>query len=129
MTVVLQNFTVIEKWNQQPYGQIGPYSIVLELKPREKCTIGFNPVNEPLTMPLSNMAFNISYNYENKNYNASTSSLSDIYSDTRTWQYDGNKWIFTGENTVTVPEFPFAIPILAASIASLLVFYRMKFRF
>ena len=128
-TVNLQNFTVIEKWNQQTYGNIGPYSTVLELKPHEKCTIAIFPINEPLTMPLSNMAMDISYNYDNKDYSVSTSSLSDIYNDMRTWQYDGTRWTFAEEKTVIVPEFPFAIPILVTGIASLLVFYKMKFRF
>ena len=127
-TAVLQNFTVIEKWNHQPYGHIGPYSTVLELKPHEKCTIGFTPINEPLAVPLNNMIMDISYNYDNKDYNASTSSFSDTYNDIRTWQYDGNKWTFVEENSVKVPEFPFAVSVLVISVASLLVFYRMKFK-
>ena len=80
-------------------------------------------------MPLSNMEMDISYNYDNKDYSVSTSSLSDIYNDMRTWQYDGTKWTFAEEKTVIVPEFPFAIPILVTGIASLLLFYKVKFRF
>ena len=126
VTVNLQNFTVMEKWNQQFYGQVGPYATVLEMKPHEKCTYAFAPVNEPLVMPLNNMIMEISYNYNNKDYNASTPSLSDNYNDMRTWQYDGSKWTFAEEKSATVPEFPFAIPILLVGITSLIVFYRMK---
>lgn len=38
----------------------------------------------------------------------------------------GNYAMFEGNQTV--PEFPFAIPILLVAIASLTVFYRLKFR-
>ncbi|HYL66861.1 MAG TPA: hypothetical protein VEU72_06870 [Nitrosopumilaceae archaeon] len=127
-TVNLQNFTVVENWNQQFYGQIGPYDIVLELKPHEKCTFAFSPVNEPLAMPLNNMAMDISYNYNNKDYNVSTPSLSDNYNDMRTWQYDGNKWTFAEEKTAMVPEFSLTLPVLLIGILSMIVFYRMKFR-
>ena len=74
------------------------------------------------------MIMDISYNDDNKDYNVSTSSFSDTYNDIRTWQYDGNKWIFVEENSVKVPEFPFAVSVLVISVASLLVFYRMKFK-
>lgn len=36
---------------------------------------------------------------------------------------------FTIDGTQSVPEFPFAVPILAISLASLLIFYRVKFKF
>ena len=73
-------------------------------------------------MPVNNMAMDISYNYNNKDYSASTSSLSDTYSDTRTWQYDGNKWAFAEPNTVTVPEFSsMTSTVLVISIISIIV--------
>ena len=127
-TVILQNFTVIEKWNQQFYGQIGPYSAILELKPHAKCTFAFTPVDEPLTMPVNNMAVAISYNYDNKYYSVSTPSLSDSYNDMRTWQYDGNQWIFAEEKTTTIPEFPLTIPVLLIGITSAFVFYRFRIK-
>ncbi len=68
------------------------------------------------------------------NYNTSsptiwdkTPPLTDTYNDSRTWQFDGNKWLFT-DKQIAIPEFPFAIPVLLLSIISLIVFYRMKFR-
>ena len=57
-----------------------------------------------------------------------TPSLTDSYNDSQTWQYDGTQWIFT-DKQVAVPEFPFAIPILFASMMSILIFYRMKLSF
>lgn len=127
-TIHLQNFTIIEKWNQGPYGNIGPYSTVMEMKPNEKCTIPIAPVDEPLAMYLNNMSMEITYHYNGKDYNITTPSLSDTNNDTRTWQLDGNKWVFAEQNTITIPEFPFAIPILLISITSVIAFYDMKFR-
>jgi len=57
-----------------------------------------------------------------------TTSLTDTFSDSRTWQYDGNQWIFAEQNTVTVPEFPLAIPVMLIGIVSVIAFYRIKFR-
>lgn len=53
--------------------------------------------------------------------------LTDTYNDYKTWQYNGTGWIFT-DKQVAVPEFPFVIPILLASIMSLILFYRVKFK-
>ena len=47
---------------------------------------------------------------------------------TGTWQFDGNKWVFTEQNTMTVPEFPFAVPVMLIGTISTIVFYRMIFR-
>ena len=56
-----------------------------------------------------------------------TPPLTDVSDDSRTWQYNGTGWMFT-DKQVTIPEFPFAIPVFIISIASLIIFYRIKFR-
>lgn len=56
-----------------------------------------------------------------------TTPLTDTFSDSRTWQFDGNQWTFAEQNTVTVPEFPFVIPILLIGVASLIIFTRLRF--
>lgn len=125
-TVNLQNVEIKTQKDQRLYGEDGPYLIKLE--PNEKCTYAFLPIDEPLSLDQSNMSVIFQYKYNEKNYSVSTPLLSDTYNDTRTWQFDGNKWTFAEQNTVTVPEFQFVIPILIISITSLIIFYRMKFR-
>lgn len=126
-TVDLQNFTVIQRHNDTSYGQIGPYTTIMEMKPGEKCTFGFVPADGPLTMDLNNMSMEIAYHYKGKDYNVTTPDLSDTNYDTKTWQLvDGNKWTFAEQNAVTVPEFPVTTPILLVSIMLLIVFYRTK---
>lgn len=56
-----------------------------------------------------------------------TPPLTDVYNDSRTWQYNGAGWIFT-DKQVTIPEFPFAVPILLVSITSLIIFHRIRSR-
>ena|GEM_PF-2414673 len=124
--VDLYNFTALNKLNYGPYGQEGPFSTILEMKPHERCTFAWLPVDEPLSLDLNNVSMGVSYNYHGKDYNISTPYFSDTYNDTRTWQFEGNKWIFAEQNTVTVPEFPFAVPILLISITSLIIFTRMR---
>ena len=96
--------------------------------PNQMCTLSINPINSALEIPLRGSSLVISYVYDGKNYTDSTPFLTDTYNDSKTWQFDGNKWTFAEQNTVTIPEFPFAIPILLISITSLIVFYRIKFR-
>jgi hypothetical protein len=105
-TVDLQNFTALNKLNYGPYGQEGPFSTILEMKPHERCTFAWQPVDESLSLDLNNVSMGISYKYNGKDYNVATPYFSDTYNDTRTWQFDGNKWTFAEQNTVTVPEFP-----------------------
>jgi hypothetical protein len=125
-TVDLQNFTVLERHNDISYGQIGPHTTIMEMKPGEKCTFSFVPADESMTTDLNNMSMEITYHYKGKDYNMTTPSLSDTNYDTKTWQLDENKWTFAEQNTVTVPEFPFAILILLISITSLIIFHRIN---
>lgn len=125
-TVVLQNFTAYDKLNYRPYGQEGPFSVPFELAPHEKCTFPWVPVDEALSMDLNDMSMAISYNYDGQHYNVTTPSFSDTLNDTRTWQYDGNKWTFAEQNVVPVPEFPLASIVLLTSISSVILFYRIK---
>ena len=126
-TVDLQQVWVRSQKDQRMYGTDGPYAIV-KLGPNEKCTYAFFPVNEPLSLDQNNVSIDLQYEYGKKNYSISTSSLSDIYNDARTWQFDGNKWIFAEQNTVPIPEFPLATLVLIISIGSLIVFYRIKIK-
>lgn len=126
--VDLQNFTAYDKLNYGPYGQEGPFSVPVELTPHEKCTFPWVPIDEALSMDLNNMSMVISYKYDDKDYTVSTPALSDKYNDTRTWQFDGNKWILAEQGTASIPEFPLAIPVLLVGITSLIVFYKIKIR-
>ncbi len=104
---------------------IAPY---LVMEPHQNCTYGFFAIDEPFSINTENSAFTVLYVNNGTQYQSSTPPLTDNYSDARTWQYDGNKWTFAEQNTVTVPEFPLAVPVLLVSFVSAIVFYRMKFR-
>ncbi len=125
-TVQLQYFglKISEKGTQASEGG-GPL-----LGPHEKCTFVFanSYFQGALEFKPVNMTIQVSYYYDGKPYTTATPSLTDTYNDSGTWQFDGNRWIFAEQNTISVPEFPFAIPIFLASFVSAIVFYRMKFR-
>ncbi len=125
-TVQIQLFQLIILQGEKSWGNEGLFPTTVNLRPHEKCTIGLDPVDGPVSLDQTNMGFAASYTFEGKNYTVSTPFLTDLYNDTRTWQYDGNKWAFAEQNTVTIPEFPFAIIVLAISLISLVVFLRIK---
>lgn len=127
--VFLQNLTMFaESIHGYPNAREGPFPSVVEMEPHEKCTFPWIPIDEPLVMDLSNMSVGITYDNNSTHYNVTTPFLSDAYNDTRTWQFDGNKWTLAEQNTVPVPEFPIAVPVMLAGFASLIVFYRMKIK-
>lgn len=99
------------------------------MNPHQICTFAISSVNTALEIPLRNTSFTITYVYDGKNYTVNTPFLTDLNNDSKTWQDEGNKWVFAEQNTVTVPEFPFVIPILLIGIISLIVFYKIKFVF
>jgi hypothetical protein len=110
MVVNVQNFTAFNKLNYGPYGVMGPFQTNIELKPHEKCTFPWLPADQALSIGLNNMSMAISYNYDGKHYNASTPSFSDVYNDTRTWQFDGNKWNFAQNETGVGNLLPIGTP-------------------
>jgi len=127
-TLQIQLYNVsVYKGVRSPWGQEGLHPTTITLEPYQKCTYGFNPVDEPLSLDQTNMSMAISYTYNGRNYTVASPPLADIENDSRTWQFDGNNWIFGEQNTVTVPEFPFTIPVLLISFVSV-AFYGMKFR-
>lgn len=98
----------------------------LIMKPHESCFIGFFGMpGEDVLFPLNDSSVAISYNYKNSNYIAATPFLTDTYNDSRTWQFDGNTWVFAEHNMVSVPEFPLATLVLIISIGSVIVFYKL----
>ncbi|MFZ1077738.1 MAG: hypothetical protein WAN47_09960 [Nitrosotalea sp.] len=105
-TVQIQLFALTIHQGTRPWGQQGIPPAVISLGPYEKCTYTFNPVDEPLSLDQTNMSTVISYTYGAKNYTVSTPELTDIQNDSRTWQLDGNKWVFAEQNTVQPPEIP-----------------------
>lgn len=105
----------------------GPYYSMPEIGPHEKCSFTFFPIDQAMSLDPTNRTMMISYDYDGKHYAVSTVPLTDSYNDSRTWQFDGNHWTFAEQNTVTVPEFPFAVPILLIGITSIIVFYIIKF--
>lgn len=127
-TLAVQLFNVQTLQNMKSWGEESYVPTSITLGPYEKCTYGFGPVDEPLTLDQTNMSFAVSYTYNGKNYTVSSPPLTDIQNDSRTWQFDGKQWIFAEQNTVTVPEFPFAVLILLVSITSSIVFYRIRIR-
>jgi len=127
-TIQLQYFTVRVPTQNGSYYEDGPHYSVPNIGPHEKCTYGFFPVNEPISLDPTNKTVLISYDYDGKHYSTSTPLLSDVQNDNRTWQYDGNKWTFAEQNTLSVPEFPFTFPVLLFGIISTIAFYRMRFK-
>ncbi|HET7337292.1 MAG TPA: hypothetical protein VFJ23_05310 [Candidatus Nitrosotalea sp.] len=101
-----------------------------DIGPHEKCTLALsnNYSQGALEVKPVNMTLQVSYYSDGKPYTTATPSLTDTYNDFGTWQFDGNKWVFAEQNTMTVPEFPFAVPVMLIGIISTIVFYRMKFR-
>lgn len=101
----------------------------LTLSPHQSCFIGFlGNTGSDLEFPLNDTSLAIAYDYDGTHHMVATPFLSDSYNDTRTWQYDGNQWTFAKENTVTVPEFPLAIPVLLVGVTSLIIFSRTQMR-
>ena len=129
-TIQLQYFDVRvpSKVGGGTYSEDGPYYNMPDIGPHEKCTYGFFPIDEAISLDPTNKTITISYDYEGKHYTSSTPALTDLYNDTRTWQFDGNKWAFAEQNTVSIPEFPLASIVLLASISSMIIFYRIRFR-
>lgn len=127
-TVQIQLFQLMILQGEKPWGNRGLFPTTINLGPHEKCTFGLGPSDEPLSLDQTDMGFAAYYTFEGKNYTASTPPMTDLYNDTRTWQYDGSKWTFAEQNTVRVPEFPLAILVLMVSIASLIAFYKIKIR-
>ena len=126
-TVQLQYFglkLISEKGTQGSEGG-GPL-----LGPHEKCTLALSSsyYQGALEFKPVNMTIQVSYYYDGKPYTTATPSLTDTYNDSGTWQFDGNKWVFAEQNTVTVPEFPFALLILLVGITSSIIFYRIRIR-
>ncbi|NHI02840.1 hypothetical protein DYY67_0744 [Candidatus Nitrosotalea sp. TS] len=104
---------------------IAPYLIML---PHQSCTYGFMAIDEPLSLNTENTTLTAVYQYNGTQYISQTPALTDICNDSRTWQFDGNKWVFAEQNTVPIPEFSFAVPILLIGITSMIIFYRIRFR-
>jgi hypothetical protein len=125
-TIQIQLFRVQTLQNMKPWGEENYVPVQITLNPYQKCTYGFGPVDESLTLDQTNMGFAASYTFDGKNYTASTIPLTDTQNDTKTWQYDGDKWNFAEQNTIPIPEFPFVQIILVASITSSIIFYRIR---
>jgi hypothetical protein len=108
--------------------EAGPYYSIPEIGSHEKCTFSFFPINMPMTLDPTNRTILISYNYDGKHYATSAPLLTDVYNDNKTWQFNGEKWTFAEQNTISVPEFPFAVPVMLIGMVSVIVFYGVKFR-
>ena len=125
-TVQIRLFQLIILQGGKSWGNWGLFPTKVNLGPHEKCTFGLVPSDEPLSLDQTNMGFAASYTFEGKNYTTSTPPLTDLYNDTRTWQYGGNKWTFAEQNTVTVPEFPDALLVMVIVVTLIVTFYRIK---
>lgn len=117
-SVNISNFNM--KWNSTGFYENYDANFSLSMSPHEQCTLASRFVESTTGDAL------IQYKYQGNNYVFKTPRLVDNYHDFRTWQYDGNKWTFAEQNTVTVPEFPLAVPVLLVSFVSVIVFYRMR---
>lgn len=125
-TVQLQNFGFkLISGNNTQQSEGGGF----DLGPHEKCTLALsNSYSQgALEVKPVNMTIQVSYYYDGKPYTTATPLLTDTYNDSGTWQFDGNKWVFAEQNTMTVPEFPFAVPVMLIGLVSTIVFYRMQF--
>lgn len=99
--------------------------------PHQHCSYGFiaGPIGSALEFPLNDTSLAVVYDQDGVHHTVATPFLADTYNDTKTWQYDGNKWVFAEQNTVKIPEFDtLTIPVMLIGIASVIAFYRMKFR-
>ncbi|MDC8451614.1 MAG: hypothetical protein LV477_01745 [Candidatus Nitrosotalea sp.] len=100
------------------------------MSPHQICSFGFiaGPIGSALEFPLNDTSLAIAYDQDGVHHMAATPFLADSYNDTKTWQYDGNNWVFDEQNTVKVPEFGIlAIPVFLIGTVSVIAFYRMKF--
>lgn len=116
-TTNVSNFSM--KWGDPIGGSNYDYNYSLILAPHQNCTLS------DIFGDSENSTIIIQYNYHGSHYLFKTPLLTDNYHDSRVWQYNGTGWMFT-DMSVTVPEFPFAIPVLLVGIASLVVFYRIQ---
>ncbi|MGI0006668.1 MAG: hypothetical protein ACREAR_01580 [Nitrosotalea sp.] len=135
-SIIVSHFKIFsyKDWKTDYYGPILPYKIVnppsispyLVMGPHQNCTYGFFAINEPMTINVKNTTLTIVYLYNGTQYESATPSLTDNYNDSKTWQFDGNKWIFAEQNTVTIPEFYFVMPVFLIGFVSLFIFYKLK---
>lgn len=72
-----------------------------------------------------NVTFYLSYVSDKTSYAMTTPPLTDIYNDSRTWQYNDGEWVFSNE-PMPSPEFPLGILILTISVLLFLAFYKLK---
>ena len=75
------------------------------MTPHQNCTYGFRAIDEPLELETENTTLTAVYQYNGSQYESQTPALGDSYNDSRTWQFDGAKWVFAQQNTVSIPEF------------------------
>lgn len=118
--VNISNFNM--KWNSTGFYENYEANFSLTLSPHEQCSLESNFVESTSGTAL------IQYKYQGNNYVFKTPQLTDEYHDLRMWQFDSNAWTFAEQDTLSIPEFPLAIPVLLIGITSLIAFYRMKFR-
>lgn len=114
-----------------PYHVANPPSIspYLVLGPHQSCTYGFYAIDDPMSLNTKSTTLTAVYQYNGTQYSSQTLPLTDNYNDSKTWQYDGNKWVFAEQNTVKVPEFgALAIPVFLIGTMSVVIFYRIQFR-
>lgn len=99
------------------------------MSPHHICSYGFiaGPIGSALEFPLNDTSLAVVYDYNGVHHVAATPFLVDLNNDSKTWQYDGSQWVFT-DSVVSVPEFPFVIPILLIGTVSVITFYRINFR-
>ncbi len=100
------------------------------MSPHQICSYGFiaGPIGSALEFPLNDTSLAIAYDQDGVRHVAATPFLADSHNDTKTWQYEGNKWVFAEQNTVTVPEFPLAVLVMLSGMISTIIVYRMKTR-
>lgn len=112
-----------------PFHVANPPSITpyLVLGSHQSCTYGFFAIDEPMSLDTTNTILTAVYQYNGTQYQSQTPQLTDNYNDSKTWQFDGNTWTFAEQDTVSIPEFPLAIPVMLVGIVSAIVFYRVEF--
>lgn len=125
-----ENWQTTYEGPKLPYHVANPPSIspYLVLGPHQSCKYGFYAIDEPMSLNTKNTTLTAVYQYDGTQYQSQTPHLTDNDNDSKTWQFDGNTWTFADQDTVVVPEFPFASMILLASFVSVIIFYSVKFR-
>ncbi len=90
--------------------------VVIEIWEKEYLNEGFPKVNTTLSLWVNKELFR-------------TQPMTDTFSDSRTWQLEGKKWVFAEATpSRAIPEFPVVFAVLSASLMVFIILNRFASR-